>query len=106
MAAQSGELKADGNQKSGVIYQVALPQTTRLLAEPVGPLESRIFYPPRGVFHVSGVHIKSCAHSDHYLAGKPLEVFGHKPFLLRRAESYPNDIWLRGFQLLFEVTLL
>ena len=106
MAAQSCELKADGNQESGVIDQVALPQTPWLLAEPVGPLESPIFDPLRGVFHVAGVNVKSCADADHHFAGKAPEVIGHKPFLLWRAESYPNDIRPRGFQLLFEVKLL
>lgn len=106
MAAQSRELKADGNQESGVIDQVAFPQAPRLLAEPVGPLESRIFDPIWGVFHVAGVNVKSCAHSDHYFAVKPPEILGHKPFLLWRAESYPNDVRSRGFQLPFKAKLL
>jgi hypothetical protein len=85
MATKSCELKADGNQESRVVHQVAFRQAPRLLAEPVGPLESRIFDPLRGVFQVAGVNVESGAHSYHYFAAKPVEVIGHKPFLLWRA---------------------
>src|ERR1700677_3871146 len=93
-ATKPSELKADGNEKSGIIHQVAFPQAPRLLAEAVGPLESRVFDPLRGVFHVPGVNVKSCTHPDHYFARKPAAVVGHKPFLLCRGvalyASNPN----------------
>lgn len=50
MAAQPNDLQADGGHESRVIDEISFPQTPRLLAQPVSPLESRIFDPLRSVF--------------------------------------------------------
>ncbi len=58
------QLHRDQEQKSGIVYQVSLPQTPWLLAEPVGPLQSRTVDPPQSIFYVAGMNVESRAHSD------------------------------------------
>src|SRR3984885_5928890 len=63
------QLHRDSEHKSGIVYQVSLPQTPGLLAEPVGPLQSGTFDPLRSVFHMAGMYIERRTHPDHDLAG-------------------------------------
>lgn len=106
ISAQAGELQTQRGEKRRIVDEVALPQAARLLTEAVSPLQSCIFNPLRSIFEVAGVNVESGADSDHDFDGEALEIRRHELFLLRRAESHPNNIGMCGFDLLFERELL
>ncbi|MCY1309775.1 hypothetical protein D9M70_599010 [compost metagenome] len=77
------------NKKQGVGHEITLPETPRLTAHPVQPLEAIALHPERRSVNSARVIIKGCTDPDHH-GLDPSTMFRHPLLLLRASQADPH----------------
>src|SRR6266852_3530062 len=75
-----------------VVDEVSPPQAGWLLVQPMKPLKPSILHPVRCIPDLSNVKVECSTHPHHQLGVHFLNVLCHESFLLRRAQTYPEDV--------------
>ncbi len=89
-----GELAHDRAQETGVVPQVAAPQTARFLREPVRPLEPGALHPRRRLRDKAGVEVERGADPDQHGRLELRAQHRHPLLLLGHADADPHHVGL------------
>src|SRR3954452_24484162 len=84
-ASLAQQLACEGEHEPRVVIEVARQQPTRLLGDPVGPLEAAGLHPGRRLRDAAGVEVECGAPGAHDRHLEPLADLGHPLLLLRNA---------------------
>src|SRR5947209_8359897 len=98
--ALGGQLRGEGGDELRVVAEVAPPEAAWLLSQAIGPFESRLLDPARGLRNQSGVKIERRADPDEHRRAQLRPHAGHPLLLLGHAYSRPHDISPRVVDLL------
>ena len=99
-------LGGDADEEAGVVGEVPFPEASGFAGEPVEPFETAALDPARGLADAAGVEVESSTDTEKDGGGKAGPVGGHESFLLRRAESDPEEIRSAGGHLIDECGVL
>src|SRR3954463_16349976 len=102
----SQELPREAAQERGVVVEVARQEATRLLRDPVGPLEAAILHPRRRLRDPPGVEVERRADGAHDRHLEPLAHAGHPLLLTRHAGPDPQHVRPVAIDQLHDLVLL
>src|SRR4051812_18557105 len=87
-----GELPRELHQEGRVVVEVARQQSTRLLGNPISPLETAILHPRRRLRDAARMEVEGGPHGGHHRHVEPLAHVRHPLLLLRHADANPEDV--------------
>src|SRR5271156_4428406 len=96
ISSQRQEFRSNAEDKARSIEQIAPPQAARFLHQTKRPLEAMVLHPGRSLFGPAAVEIERRSHANHHGDAKLRSVFMHPSFLFGRAQTDPENIWIRG----------
>src|SRR4051794_9138701 len=99
-ATLAPKLPGEREHEAGVVVEVAREKPSRLLGDPVGPLETAVLHPGRGLRDAAGVEVEGGADGSHDRDVELLAHAGHPLLLLRHTDSDPEHVRLRAVDLL------
>src|SRR5438270_7739255 len=89
---QAAQLQSDVPEECRIIAEISLPQTARILDEPMHPLHTYRFDPLRRVLDAAGMKVVGGTDTEHECGIESMQVAMHEALLFGRADADPDDI--------------